>query len=199
LLSSRNFHAAFSASFFEALYPRTGLFDLIAESAVTWSVGQHEASRQYVLRADRVPVFLSVILSSYTHVLGRVQYRNSTAKKHHSLDMWSTQFMCALQKTSSTSPYVSSLGYVDGVCDLPLNSWIDEFFLEIGDTKTDWRCRVDDVVKSVLLLLEYVVKGTRCDDVLHKHKSDLVFPCWMKFQDLLSFGFRSQARGGLVS
>jgi hypothetical protein len=58
---------------------------------------------------------------------------------------------------------------------------------------------MDDVVEVVFLLLEDVVKGTRCDDVPHKHKFDFFCPFGMEIQDLLRFSFRSNACGDPVS
>lgn len=40
LSDSMNFHAACSASFFEALYPRTASWVFVASSAVTYTLGQ---------------------------------------------------------------------------------------------------------------------------------------------------------------
>ena len=58
---------------------------------------------------------------------------------------------------------------------------------------------MDDVIKSILLLLENGVKSMRCDNVLDEDKSNLAFPGWMEVQDLLSFRFGSHTRCGLVS
>jgi hypothetical protein len=85
------------------------------------------------------------------------------------------------------------------VCDIPLNSWVDEVFLKVSDTEIDWRCGMDDVVKSILLPSEYLVKGTKWGNVLYYHKCDFAFPRRMKVQDLLSFGFGSYACSSLVT
>lgn len=107
--------------------------------------------------------------------------------------------MCALQKTGGPVSHVSTIACIMEVCDIPLNSWVDEVFLKVGDTEIDWRCGMDDVVKSILLLPEYLVKGTRWGNVLYYHKCDFPFPRRMKVQDLLSFGFGSYACSGLVT
>ena len=79
-----------------------------------------------------------------------------------------------------------------------MNGWIDEVFLEVGDTERDWRCCMDDVIKSVLLLFEYFVKSVRNANVLDKGKSDFAFPCRVKIQDFLGFIFRSHTGSCLI-
>jgi hypothetical protein len=138
LLSSRNCHAALSESVFEALYPKTTFFESIAEAAVTWRAGERIANSLRRLQIYWVPVFFSVISPSDTQILERVQDRHRTAKQHKPLYLWSAHFMCALQKTGGTISYVSTIACIMEVCDIPLNSWVDEVFLKVGDTEIDW-------------------------------------------------------------
>ena len=93
---------------------------------------------------------------------------------------WGPPKSCAAFKRPVVLFHVVSLLLDKKLGHLPLNGWIDEVFLEIRDTEIDWRCRMDDVIKSVLLLSEYFVKSMRCDNVLDKGKSDSAFPRWMK-------------------
>lgn len=66
---------------------------------------------------------------------------------------------------------------------LPVNCGVDEIFLDIVDLERDRRRCVDD---EVVWLVEELVISTQSAHIWHEAEIDLVFPCWVFLQHLLS-------------